>query len=138
MLAIVLLSPVSPAHAAADTFTLHFINVPETVQITNPCFGPATGTITYDGVFHVTENANGYHAHFNIHGSSVTTPANLNIPPFSGDFAESQVLNLNAQNEVSSFVVTQRTHGMKFHITFHFTLNADGGTLTVFNVACGD
>jgi hypothetical protein len=132
-----LLFPTSAALAGAGSYTLHFQDVTETVRITNPCFGPATGTLTYDGVLHVTENSNGYHVHLNIHGDSFTTPDNPNEPPFSGPFAETQVLNLTRQGEVSTFVVTQVAHGMKFHITFHLALSPGGGQLSVFNFTCG-
>jgi len=135
--AIALVFPAIPAGAAAEEFTLHFSNV-ETVQITNPCFGPATGTLTYDAVIHVTTNSNVYHAVINIHGDSSTVPDDPNEPAFSGHFSEHQVLNSNRRNAVNTFVVTQQADGMKFHITFHLALNASGGELSVFNWACGN
>ncbi len=138
VLVIALRLPTITALASAESYTLHFSNVTEIVRITNPCFGPATGTLTYDGVLHVTENSNGYHIQVNVHGDSVTVPDNPNEPAFSGHFAETQVLNLTRQNAVTTFVVTQQTHGMKFHITFHVALNAGGGELSVFNFSCGD
>lgn len=121
---------------AAESFTLHLYNVTETVEVVNPCLGPMVGTLTYDAVIHVTENDDMYHAVVQVHGDAVTVPDDPNEPSFSGPFSETQVLNLNRNNAVSTFTVTQRGPRMKFHITFHITLDAAGGDLFVLNVAC--
>jgi hypothetical protein len=139
-LALVLLLASAPgtALAGAQPVTLHFRDVTEVVLINNPCFGPATGTITYDAVVHVTENANGYHTSVHMRGTSLTIPFDPNIPAFTGRFNENQSLNLNRQNANQQFVVTQRSGGMQFHITFHLTLTPGGEELSVFNFSCGD
>ena len=123
---------------AAESFTIQLRDATETVAIFNPCFGPAIGELTYDGVLHITENDTGEHAVINVRGASQTFPLNPSVPPFSGRFSEHQVLNLNRNNVNTTFVVTQHDdRGMAFHITFHVTLTPGGAELSVLNFSCG-
>ena len=135
VLPIALVWPTISAAGAADSFTLH-LSKTETIPILNPCFGKASATLTYDAVIHVTEKGDMYHTTVHMHGDAVVVPEYG--PTFSGHFAETQVLNLNRNNAVSTFTVTQvGPPNLQFHITAHMTLDAAGGDLFVFNVACG-
>lgn len=136
VIAVALVWRATSVTSAAESFTLHLSNVTETVEVVNPCLGPMVGTLTYDAVIHVTANGDMYHAVVHIDGDAVTVPEDPNEPSFSGQFSETQVLNLNRNNAVSTFTVTQLGTRIKFHITFHLTLDAAGGDLFVLNVAC--
>ena len=136
VLPIALVWPTTSAAGAADSFTLHLSNVTKGFNIYNSCIGPAHAILTYDAVIHVTEKGDMYHTTVHMHGDAVVDP--LYGPTFSGHFAETQVLNLNRNNAVSTFTVTQvGPPNLQFHITAHMTLDAAGGDLFVFNVACG-
>ena len=136
VLPITFLWPATSAAGAADSFTWHFSNVTEVVPFGNSCVGPAKATLTYDGVIHETTNGDTYHGTVHIHGDAVVVPK-YGLP-FSGHFAETHVYNLNRNNAVETFTVTQvGPPALQFHITFHMTLDAAGGDLFVFNVACG-
>ena len=121
-----------------QTFTLHLSNVTESVAITNPCIGPAVGTLTYDGVIHVTVDSDTYHAVVHVNGESYTVPEDPDETPFSGSFSETQSLNVNRNNAVTTFTVTQRaSQGMEFHISYLLALTPSGAALSVFNWTCG-
>jgi hypothetical protein len=128
-------SPVCLA-GGAHSFTYQLLNVTETVNAFNPCLGHITGTLTYDGVVHVTEDGDLYHVIVAVHGTALVVPSDP-TESFSGPFAEIQTLVLNRNNEVSTFVVTQvGPGGLAFHITFLLVLEPSGVELSVVNVAC--
>ena len=124
--------------AAAESTTFRLVNVTETVPAFNSCIGPMVGTLTYDGVVHLTVSDDFYHAVVGVHGDSVVVPLNPAQPSFSGKFSEISVLHLNRNNAVETFVVTQLADGMKFHISFQLVVDNTGAPkVFVLNIACG-
>lgn len=118
------------------TFTQNLSNITETVAVTNPCLGPMTATLNYDGVFHVTADGNTYHVVSAIHGTATVVPADPSQESFSGSFSEVFSDQLNRSNAVTTFTVTQVGPNMKFHITFHLAVDEEGVKVFVLNVAC--
>src|SRR5688572_26721516 len=85
-----LLAMAAPALAGgpAQTFTETVKDVTETFPEVNPCTGDeGTVTITYNGVFHVTELASGeFHLTGTLTGTFVFVPDDPELPTFSGRF----------------------------------------------------
>jgi hypothetical protein len=128
-------SPICLA-SGAQSFTYQLSNVTQKVHAFNLCVGAITATLNYDGVVHVTKDGDLYHATVAIHGTSLVVPSDPS-ESFFGPFAEIQTLELNRDNVVSAFVVTQvGPGGLEFHITFLLVLEPSGVEISVFNVAC--
>jgi hypothetical protein len=121
---------------ATDSFTIHLSNVTETVAVVNPCFGPMLGVLNYDGVVHVTESDNVFHAAIHVHGTATAFPLDPDIAPFSGAFNESDVLHLNRNQSSQSIVITQHDRGRTFHITFKVIENDSGLSMFIENFSC--
>jgi hypothetical protein len=125
---------------ATDGTTLHYKGVSVQFQNSNPCYGPASVQVKYDGVFHTTKNKNGTHVQYSVHGEYFVDPLAANYPNYSGRFNESRAYQIDSTGLFLSkkFVTTVVSQGMLFHITFQQRLNPLGGSLTVDNFACGN
>lgn len=122
----------------ATTSTHHLEQVTEIVYASNACVGSVKGTLTYDGVVHVTETQNSYHETILIHGTSVVESQDSSFPTFSGRFSELSRVQITKGSNHATFVVTQTGPNMKFHITFQSTIGPAGDVkVSVFNVTCG-
>lgn len=127
----------SASMAEATTYTYPLDQVTEILHVVNPCFGPMTGTLTYDGVVHVTETENAYQETIQIHGTSVVVPDDPSLPTFSGRFSEVAREQVTKGSNHETFVVTQTGPNMKFHITFQLTIGPAGDVkVAVYNIAC--
>jgi hypothetical protein len=146
--ALVLLAAVAtlafPATGIGAPPITNFTNVTkngtDTFPDVNPCTGdPATISITFNDVFHITEFANG-----TVHVTGTTTGTFLidtiapSKPDFSGHFTSWFGFNGNNKNVAGTFtftVVGKGTDGstLTFHETAHFTLNANGEVTVDFD-----
>ncbi len=133
-----LLFTVSPevASAGAQSTTFILSDVTKTVPALSPCFGPMVGYLTYGGVLHLTENGNSVHATLSIHGTAVDVSPTGAFAPFTGHFAETEVTELNPNNMVDVFTVTQSGPPLQFHITFVLVIDQSGAKLRVLNYSC--
>ena len=126
------------------TFTEHMHKVAETSSDMNPCTGdPGTVTIVQNGVFHITEFADG-HVHVTGTGTGTFTfdTTDPSKPDFTGRFTQwfGAHSNPNVDNSTSTFTVHGRgTDGsrLQFHETAHF-LVVDGELQVEFDkIRCG-
>jgi hypothetical protein len=124
------------ASAGAQSTTFILSDVTETVRAVNPCFGPMVGILTYSGVVHITENGNSYHTTISVHGTAVDFSPTDAFAPFTGHFDETEVVELNPDNMVDVFTVTQSGPPLQFHITFVLVIDQSGAKLQVANFAC--
>jgi len=139
-----LLFPASSAFAdGAVTFTQTFKDVSDTFPTPNPCTGdPGTVTITFNGVFHVTELPNGT-SHFTITqtGDFVFVPDDPTQPTFTGHFTAWAGFNSNNKNAAGTSTFTVHGTGsdgsvLKFHVTDHFSVSASGVVITFSKPRC--
>jgi len=136
------------AGAGAVSFTQTFKNVTETFHDVNPCSGaPATITITYNGVFHITQLTSGqgagtFWATGTQTGNFVLVPDDSTQPTYTGHFTDWFGDNNNLQNgtETSTFTV----HGigsdgstLRFHDTAHMSVSASGVSIAFDKPSCG-
>jgi len=133
--------------AGAISYTQTFKNVTEVFYDVNPCSGaPATITITYNGVFHVTQLTSGqgagtFWATGTQTGNFTLVPDDPAQPTYTGHFAAWFGDNDNLHNgtETSTFNV----HGtgsdgstLSFRATEHMSVSASGITLAFDKLAC--
>jgi hypothetical protein len=127
----------------AQTFTQTFHNATSTQAGANPCTG-ATGTftLTYNGVFHGTINANGSWFTGTMTGDFLFVPDIATQPTYTGHFTSWFGDENNPTIEVQHSTFTIHGTGsdgstLRFHETAH--ANLVGGTLTLSfdKVQCG-
>ncbi|HKC90361.1 MAG TPA: hypothetical protein VKE23_03430 [Candidatus Limnocylindria bacterium] len=133
LLTLALASPAA-AQATSITQTVHGVTV--TLVDVIPCTGaPATITLTYNGVFHITTLPGGeLWLTFTQTGTVTAVPLDPTQPTLTGRFTVWGNQNLNEQNSNSTFTFTTRlSDGSVFHDTAHYTMNANGEITTVFD-----
>jgi len=100
----------------------------------NPCTAaPGTVEVTFDGVSHTTTNADGTVHHVaTVHGTEAFTPADPDLPSYSGRFTARDGQN-GALGETITSTGTFRdtltgSDGSKIHVhgVFHLTVLGDG------------
>jgi hypothetical protein len=125
-----LLAMAAPALAGgpAQTFTETVKDVTETFPEVNPCTGDeGTVTITYNGVFHVTELASGeFHLTGTLTGTFVFIPDDPELPTFSGRFTSWFGENHNPNEAAATTTFRVRGTGsdgstINFHAVSHIT-----------------
>jgi hypothetical protein len=128
-------SSVASAQAFTDTVTVH--DITETIVDVNPCTGdPATITITYNGVFHITVDPNGgLHTTGTIAGTFVLVPSDSNLPTYTGHFA--QWFGDNSSSNSAGFWVTfnvkgEGSDGSRLSLNAVFQGHFSNGVLHVF------
>jgi hypothetical protein len=135
------------AGAGAVSYTQTFKNVTETFHDVNPCSGaPATITITYNGVFHITvltsgQGAGTFWATGTQTGNFTLVPDDPAQPTYTGHFAIWFGDNDNLHNGTETF--TFNLHGtgsdgstLSVHETEHLSVSASGATLAFDKLAC--
>ena len=127
---------------AAETTTEHLKNETETFTDELPCVGEAVITITYNAVFHTTENRNGSHVTGTLTGKFEADPTAAGVPSYRGRFTQwfGENLNRRSQNATFTFSVTGRaTDGsgrIRFHQVAHITTNKNGTTVEFDKTRC--
>jgi hypothetical protein len=128
MLLLVLSGQVAAHGGPVNTFTDVIKDASETFPEVEPCSGEAgIVTITYNGVFHVTEHPDGhYHVTGTTTGTFVFDITDPTEPDLSGHFATWFGETSNPQTFVATVTFNARavtTDGtrLSFHQTFHVT-----------------
>jgi hypothetical protein len=150
LIACATLVPASGAGAAgagAVSFTQTFKNVTEVSIDVNPCTGaPGMLTITYNGVFHVTELTSGIGAGTlwatgTQTGTFTFAPFDASQPSYTGRFTVWFGDNDNLRNDAET--VTFRIRGigsdgsvLRFHEVEHMSVSASGVTLAFDQPTC--
>jgi hypothetical protein len=121
-----LILPGSSAFAQAQTVTETVKNQTETFIDELPCVGQAEITITYNGVFHITETANGTHVTGTLTGTFVADPLDPSLPTYTGRFTQwfGENHNPNMANATFTFSVRGRAEDgstVNFHVVAHVT-----------------
>jgi hypothetical protein len=135
------------AGAGAVSYTQTFKNVTETSHDVNPCSGaPATVTITYNGVFHVTVLTSGPDAGtFWVTGTQtgnfVLVPDDTTQPTYTGHFTVRVGENENLHNGAATVTFNVRGTGsdgstLSFHETEHVSVSASGVFIAFGKLAC--
>ncbi len=136
---LILTATPTPRGAYTDTFHYPTQLIPNMFEPSNPCYGPAFVTVTYEGVRHITKNINGYHLEYSVHGTYTINPIFSSLT-YTGRFNQSRGFNVSyvGSQQISQKIVTVVvSKGMLFHITFHDKLDANGvSSLTVENFSC--
>jgi len=130
-------------------FTDHEHKATDTFHDVIPCLdggAPATITTTENGVVHLTAaglDANGdpippYHITGTFTGTVVAVPDDPSLPTYTGHFTTWFGENSNAKSFVDTDTFTVIAHGsdgsiIKFHDTFHVTVNAQGQVTVEFD-----
>ncbi len=80
----------STASAQANTFTQTVQGFTESFPDLNPCTGdPGQVTVTYNGVFHITEDPNGgFHVTGTLTGTFQFVPDDPSLPSYAGRFTD--------------------------------------------------
>lgn len=130
-LAALLVLPASAAFAQAETFTTTATGTETSPAVVNPCTGdPGTFTITYTGVFHVTQNAaGGTRTTGTLTGSFVFDTTDPVRPDYAGRFTETFGDNSNGNNQLATSTFRVRGTGTdgstaRFHTVAHTTADA--------------
>jgi hypothetical protein len=126
-LAALLVLPASAASAQAKTFTTTSTGI-HSEPATNPCTGDAgTFTITYTGVYHLTQNAaGGVRTTGTLTGSFVFDTTDPIRPDYAGRFTETFGDNSNSNNQLATSTFRVRGTGtdgstVRFHTLAHTT-----------------
>jgi hypothetical protein len=139
-LAAALVLPASPAFAQAKTFTT--ATGTHTEPASNPCTDDlGTFTITYTGVFHITQNAaGGIRTTGTLTGTFVFDATDPTRPDYTGRFTETFGDNTNSNNQLATSTFRVRGTGtdgstVHLHTVAHTTaetidLAADPPTVT--------
>ena len=119
------------AGGPAETSTETFKDVTETFPEVNPCTGdPGAVTVTYNGVFHVTELASGeQHLTGTLTGTFVFVPDDPTLPTASGRFTQwfGENHNQNEANATFTFRIRGVTSDgavLNAHAVSHITADA--------------
>jgi len=138
-----LLIAVPSVFAKAETSTQTVHNETETFVDTFPCDSGTLAeiTITYNGVFHETENENGTHFTFTQTGTFEAIVAGDPASPYTGKFTIWGGSNDNRQSEADTFTFTVHLEGsdgsvQTAHITEHFNVSANGEVNTFSKLNC--
>ena len=142
------LSTASAAGAGAISFTQTFHNAVQSMPSSNPCTGASgTLTLTFNGVFHVTELTSGKGAGTDwatgtMTGTFVFTPDDSSQPSFTGHFATWFGQNDNLQNGVQTSTFSVHGTGsdgstLTFHEVAHMSISATGITVSFDKPSCG-
>jgi hypothetical protein len=126
-LAALLMLPAAPAFAQAKTFTTTSAGT-HTDPASNPCTGdPGTFTITYTGVFHITQNAaGGTRTAGTLTGMFAFDATDPARPDYTGRFTQTFGDNTNSNNQLATSTFTVRGTGtdgstVRFHTVAHIT-----------------
>jgi hypothetical protein len=127
-LAALLMVPASPALAQAKTFTTTASGTETSPAAVNPCTGdPGAFTITYTGVFHITQNAaGGTRTTGTLTGTFVYDTTDPTRADFTGRFTQTFGDNTNRNNQLAISTFTVRGTGtdgstVRFHTMAHIT-----------------
>lgn len=134
--------------AGAVSFTQTFKNVTEVSTDVNPCTGaPGTLTITYNGVFHVTQLTSGigagtFWATGTQTGIFSFVPFDASQPSYTGRFTAWFGDNDNLRNDAETSTLRVRGLGsdgsaLRFHDVEHLNVSASGVTFTFDKPTCG-
>jgi hypothetical protein len=138
----------SPAGAGAQSFTQTFKNVTEVSTDSNPCTGDlGTLTLTYNGVFHVTELTSGigagtFWATGTLTGTFSFVPFDNSKPSYTGRFTTWFGDNDNLRNDAETSILRVRGIGsdgsvLNFHVVAHLNESASGITFSFEKPRCG-
>jgi hypothetical protein len=121
-----LILPGSSVFAQAQPVTEVVKDQTETFIDELPCVGQAEITITYNGVFHITEAPNGVHITGTLTGTFVADPLDPSLPTYTGRFTQwfGENHNPNMANATFTFSVRgQADDGsrLNFHVVAHIT-----------------
>lgn len=129
-LAALLVLPAAPAFAQAKTFTTTSAGT-HTDPASNPCTGdPGTFTITYTGVFHITQNAaGGTRTTGTLTGTFTFDTTDPARPDYTGRFTETFGDNSTSNTQLATSTFTVRGTGtdgstVRFHTVAHTTAQA--------------
>lgn len=134
--------------AGAVNYTQTFHNATQSFPAGNPCTGdPATISMTYNGVFHVTELTSGQGAGTmwatgTQAGDIVIAPIDPALPTYTGHFAAWFGDNNNLQNGAETSTLEVHATGsdgstLKFHDVEHVSVSATDVTLSFDKPVCG-
>jgi hypothetical protein len=136
--------PVAAHGGPVSTFTDVVKDVTESFPEVNPCTGdPGTVTITYNGVFHVTEHPDGhYHVTGTTTGTFVFDTTDPTLPDLNGHFATWFGENSNPQTFAATFTFkaqARASDGSRVTIsqTAHITLVGSEVIVEFDNLRCG-
>ncbi len=120
-----------PAAFGTETVTEHEKRATETFVDELPCVGEATITITYNSIFHSTENKKGHHVTFTITGKFVADPTDPTLPSYRGRFTQWFGERSTEKVEGGTFTFSVTGKGddgsrLRFHEVAHFTVNENG------------
>lgn len=133
---------VGPPAAATETTTEHLKRVTETFTDVAPCVGEAVITITYNAVFHSTENANGEHFTGTLTGKFEADPLEAGLPNYTGRFTQWFGSNVRADGSTETFtfsVTGKASDGsgrIRFHQVAHLTTNKKGTIVEFDRTKC--
>ncbi len=133
--------------AGAVNYTQTFHNATDSFPAANPCTGdPAMITMTYNGVFHVTELTSGRGAGTlwatgTQAGDIVITPSDPSLPTYTGHFAAWFGDNNNLQNGVETSTISIHATGsdgstLDYHDVEHLSVSATGVTVSFDKPVC--
>ena len=139
------LTSAASAEAGAITSTQIFKDVTQRFAFANPCTGaPATVTITFNGVMHVTflPSAGTVHISANETGTGVLTPIDPALPSYSGHFTSQFDRNINLNNGVFTSILNIHAFGsdgstLDVHMDQHFSISATGVIVSFDHLVCG-
>ncbi len=145
--ALVAVPAASPAGAGAVSFTQTFKNVTEVSTDSNPCTGDlGTLTLTYNGVFHVTELTSGigagtFWATGTLTGTFSFVPFDSSKPSYTGRFTTWFGDNDNLRNDAETEILRVRGTGsdgsvLNFHVVAHLNVSASGITFSFEKPRC--
>lgn len=134
--------------AGAVSYTQTFHNATDSFPATKPCTGdPATISMTYNGVFHVTQLTSGIGAGTlwatgTEAGTVEITPDDSSLPTYTGHIAAWFGDNNNLQNGVETSTLEVHATGsdgstLSFHDVEHLSVNATGVTVSFDKPVCG-
>ena len=141
-LAGVLMAVAPSAGAETETSTEHLKNETETFTEDTVCLGEATITITYNAVFHTTENKNGSVMTGSINGKFEADPTAAGEPTYKGRFSQTFREIVTKNGETSGFTFSVRgkaTDGsgrLRIHQVAHITTNKNGTTVEFEKTKC--
>lgn len=128
--------------AATETETTHLKNETETFTEDTVCLGEATITITYNAVFHTTENKNGSVMTGTITGKFEADPTAAGEPNYKGRFTQTFREIVNKKGETAGFTFSVRgkaTDGsgrIRIHQVAHITTNKNGTSVEFEKTKC--
>lgn len=126
LLAVLAVGGVSAASAGSDTVVVH--GATDSFTDVNPCTGdPATITVTYNAVTHVTTLPSGeVHLTSTLTGDVVLVPFDPALPTYTGHLVDWSNQIYNANEDVATFTTRARATGsdgskLRFGVIAHMT-----------------